>query len=78
MAQVGKQPGDPVKAMNALADVVRGEGLAAGRKMPLWLVLGTDSEQDLRASIAEKTANLEEWKDVSRSCAVDDTDIVLV
>ena len=32
----GKQPGDPVKAMNAVVDVVRGEGVAAGREWPLW------------------------------------------
>lgn len=77
-AQANKQPGDPVKAMKALADVIRGEGLAAGRPMPLWLLLGVDSEQDLRDSIDKRLQNLEEWKDVSRYCAIDSPDIVLV
>ncbi|KAH0828727.1 hypothetical protein J3R83DRAFT_3138 [Lanmaoa asiatica] len=45
-AVAGKQPGDPAKAMNAVVDVVRGEGVAAGREWPLYLVLGKDAEID--------------------------------
>jgi hypothetical protein len=75
--QNGKQPGDPEKAMSAIVDVVRGEGMAAGRPMPLWLVLGTDAEQDLRDFCADRLKNLNEWQDVTRSCAVSG-DYVLV
>ncbi|KAJ7277216.1 hypothetical protein C8J57DRAFT_1308822 [Mycena rebaudengoi] len=32
--------GDPAKAMEVLTDVVRGEGKAAGRPWPLYLILG--------------------------------------
>ncbi|KAJ7720465.1 hypothetical protein DFH07DRAFT_933087 [Mycena maculata] len=57
--------GDPVKAMEAVVDVVRGEGKAAGRPWPLYLILG-----DLGVSgVTEKCDRilhlLEDWKDVS-------------
>ena len=77
-SQHGKQPGDPVKAMNAVVDVVRGEGLAAGRKMPLWLLLGVDAEENLRERFATRSKNLEEWLDVTRSTKVDDVNVVVV
>lgn len=76
--QNGKQPGDPEKAMLALADVVRGEGLAEGKEMPLWLVLGTDAEQNLRDYMAERLQNLDEWVDVTRSTTFPGKDFVLV
>lgn len=62
----GKQPGDPVKAMNAVVDVVRGEGVAAGREWPLYLVLGNDAERDIRVKCARMIQHLEEWSDVVR------------
>lgn len=62
----GKQPGDPVKAMNAVVDVVRGEGAAAGREWPLYLVLGKDAERDVRAKCARMIQHLDEWGDVVR------------
>lgn len=62
----GKQPGDPVKAMNAVVDVVRGEGVAAGREWPLYLVLGKDAERDVRAKCARMIQHLDEWGDVVR------------
>ena len=76
--QDGKQPNDPVKAMSAIVDVVRGEGLAAGKQMPLWLVLGKDSEEDLREHVQMRLKNLEEWKDVTRSVGVEGDDVVLI
>ncbi|KAI0338156.1 NAD(P)-binding protein [Trametopsis cervina] len=66
----GKQPGDPEKAMVALVDVVRGEGQAQGRPMPLWLVLGEDAEQNLRDFCAERIKNLDEWQETTRSCTI--------
>ncbi|KAI0769489.1 hypothetical protein BC629DRAFT_1442182 [Irpex lacteus] len=82
--QNGKQPGDPVKAMRAVVDVVRGEGVAEERvrkregERPLWLVLGTDAEADLREFCRNRMENLEEWVDVTRGCAADDGEAVLV
>lgn len=62
----GKQPGDPAKAMDAVVDVVRGEGVAAGRGWPLYLVLGKDAERDIRAKCGRMLQHLEEWSDVVR------------
>lgn len=56
---------DPVLGMEALVDVVRGEGRAASRgPTPLWLFLGEDSMQDVRTHTTELLSTLEEWKDV--------------
>lgn len=64
--------------MTAIVDVVRGEGPAKGKPMPLWLLLGKDSEEDLRENIQVRLANLEEWKDVTRSVGVEDDNVVLI
>ncbi|KAJ7086822.1 hypothetical protein B0H15DRAFT_950334 [Mycena belliarum] len=63
--------GDPAKAMGAVVDVVRGEGAAAGKAWPLYLVLG-----DLGVSgVAEKCERvlhlLDEWKEVSTGLDID-------
>ncbi|KAF7794087.1 hypothetical protein EIP86_005217 [Pleurotus ostreatoroseus] len=76
--QNGKQPGDALKAMQAVVDVVRGEGKAAGKEWPLWLVLGNDAEDDLRVHCEQRLKNLEEWLDITRSTTVDDGDVVLI
>ncbi|KIK45749.1 hypothetical protein CY34DRAFT_801215 [Suillus luteus UH-Slu-Lm8-n1] len=62
----GKQPGDPMKAMKFVVDVVRGEGVAAGREWPSYLVLGEDAERDIRNKCMMMLKHLDEWKDVIR------------
>ncbi|KAG2753733.1 NAD(P)-binding protein [Suillus brevipes Sb2] len=62
----GKQPGDPMKAMKFVVDVVRGEGVAAGREWPSYLVLGEDAERDVRNKCMMMLKHLDEWKDVIR------------
>ncbi|KAG1894361.1 uncharacterized protein F5891DRAFT_1256111 [Suillus fuscotomentosus] len=62
----GRQPGDPMKAMKLVADVVRGEGVAAGREWPLYLVLGEDAEKDVRNKCMMMLKHLDEWQDVIR------------
>jgi len=63
--------GDPDKAMEALVDVVRGEGVAAGRPWPGLLVLGEDGEADIRRKISKITSVLDEWSDVSSGVSFD-------
>ncbi|KAJ7677228.1 hypothetical protein B0H17DRAFT_1334370 [Mycena rosella] len=58
--------GDPVKAMEAVVDVVRGEGVAAGRPWPTYLVLGRDAEKAILAKTDKLTRHLEDWSDVVR------------
>ncbi|OAX35350.1 NAD(P)-binding protein [Rhizopogon vinicolor AM-OR11-026] len=62
----GKQPGDPVKAMKIIVDVVKGEGVAVGREWPLYLILGEDAERDVRNKCAKILGHLDEWQDVIR------------
>ena len=78
IAQIGKQPGDPAKAMDVVVDLVRGEGMVEGREPPLWLVLGSDAEQNLRDRMTERLQNLDEWADVTRSTTIHEEGIVLV
>lgn len=44
----GTERGDPDKAMEAVVDVVRGEGVARGRPFPRYLILGDDGEKTSR------------------------------
>ena len=62
----GAQPGDPVKAMEALADVVRGEGRAKGKPWPLYLPLGREAEDAIRRKGKIMSDVLEEWGEVIR------------
>ncbi|KAG2152432.1 hypothetical protein BD769DRAFT_38932 [Suillus cothurnatus] len=66
----GKQPGDPDKAMEIVVDVVKGEGCAAGRVWPLYLVLGKDAEADIRNKCAKVLKHLDDWNDVVRGVDV--------
>ena len=61
----GKERGDPAKAMELLVDVVKGEGRAAGREWPLWLVLGRDAYADVRAKCAKILETMDKWEDVA-------------
>ncbi|KAF9002466.1 hypothetical protein BDQ17DRAFT_530397 [Cyathus striatus] len=62
----GTEKGDPDKAMEAVVDVVRGEGVAKGRPFPPYLVLGQDAENDIRNKCAKVLTNLDAWQDVTR------------
>lgn len=64
----GTEKGDPVKAAEAIVDVVRGDGVAKGREMPLYLMLGSDCEEAVRAKCAKVLAVVDEWKDITRGC----------
>ncbi|PPQ78486.1 hypothetical protein CVT25_011827 [Psilocybe cyanescens] len=63
----GKQPGDPLKGVNVLLDLVRGEGQAAGKPFPRGLSLGTDSYTVAKTASLNALERLEQWKDVSFS-----------
>ncbi|KAF9500237.1 NAD(P)-binding protein [Pleurotus eryngii] len=58
--------GDPDKAMNALVDVVRGEGVAQGREWPGYLILGEDVEADIKRKMKKIESVLDTWSDVTR------------
>ncbi|KAJ6545517.1 hypothetical protein B0H19DRAFT_1266940 [Mycena capillaripes] len=68
---LGTEQGDPAKAMEAVVDVVRGEGRARGRPWPGRLVLGEDAENDVRAKCKRVLDIVEEWSDVVRGVNFD-------
>lgn len=63
----GNEPGDPEKAVEVIADVVRGEGVAVGKTFPGTLLLGNDAESDLNMRWDKHQSVLEEWGEVTRS-----------
>jgi NAD(P)-dependent dehydrogenase (short-subunit alcohol dehydrogenase family) len=68
----GCQPGDPQKAVDVIADVVSGEGCAAGKRWPNVLVLGEDAENDIRYKCLQVLERLDdtEWRDIGRGVAL--------
>lgn len=68
----GRQPGDPQKAVDVIADVVSGEGCAEGKRWPNILVLGEDAENDIRFKCQQVLERLDdrEWQDVARGVSL--------
>jgi hypothetical protein len=58
------QPGDPVKAVNVMIDVIKKEGIAEGREIPERLPLGTDILGKIRAKYTRYLKVCDEWEDV--------------
>ncbi|KAF8874874.1 short chain dehydrogenase [Gymnopilus junonius] len=63
----GNQPGNPLKGVEVMVDVVRGEGLAKGKPFPPFVGLGSDFYDAAKQESSKALACLEEWKDVSFS-----------
>jgi hypothetical protein len=61
------QPGDPVKLVEIVLDLVRREGVAEGREVPFRLPLGVDCYDELKGKCEETLKLLEAWKDIIRS-----------
>lgn len=64
--------GDPVKAMEVLADVVRDEGRAKGKPWPLYLPLGQEAEDAIRNKTKLFEKVLADWGDIIRDTRLDD------
>ena len=63
--------GDPDKAMEAVVDVVKGQGVANGKPWPLYLILGKDANRDVEIKCGKVLGALDEWKDVTQSMDFD-------
>ncbi|KAL0935159.1 retinol dehydrogenase 8 [Colletotrichum truncatum] len=59
------QPGDPVKGARVVVDVMTKSGIAAGREIPIRLVLGTDCLAAVRRKCKETLALMDEWESIS-------------
>ncbi|KAE9373271.1 NAD(P)-binding protein [Stipitochalara longipes BDJ] len=62
-----KQPGDPGKLVQIVVDLVRGEGVAKGKELPLRLPLGSDCYGLIKAKSEEILRILKEWEGVIKS-----------
>lgn len=67
----GKQPGDPVKAVSRMLEVIQGTGLSTSTPHFLRLPLGTDCFPRMQAKLQEVQQNLDAMKAISLSTAVD-------
>jgi hypothetical protein len=65
------QPGDPKKLVEITLDLVRGEGVAKGKNIPMRLPLGIDCYDDVKEKCEETLKLLEEWREVIRSTDFD-------
>ncbi|TEY35142.1 hypothetical protein BOTCAL_0605g00050 [Botryotinia calthae] len=67
----GNQPGDPKKAAERIVDIVRREGLAAGKETPPRLPLGPDGLQQLKNKCLSTLKILEDWEELITSTNFD-------
>jgi hypothetical protein len=71
----GNQPGDPHKAAERIADVVRLEGTAKGRtEWPSRLPLGGDGVDWIQKKCEKTLKDIEEWGDIIRETDRDGVD----
>ena len=66
-----KQPGDPGKLVDVVVDLVKGEGIAEGRELPLRLPLGSDCYGLVKGKCEEMLGVLEQWKEVIKSTDIE-------
>lgn len=67
----GNQPGDPVKLVEIIIDLVKEEGIAKGRDVPFRLPLGEDCYDEMIAKVNETSKILVDWKDVILSTNIE-------
>ncbi|KAF6754059.1 short chain dehydrogenase [Ephemerocybe angulata] len=67
----GKQPGNPVAAVEVLVDLAHGTGAAEGKAFPIVLNLGSDCYSTAKDASEKVLTRLEEWKAVSYSTDFD-------
>ncbi|KAG5350786.1 hypothetical protein C0989_009295 [Termitomyces sp. Mn162] len=63
----GAQPGDPVKGIEIIVDVVRSEGVARGKPFPAVLAVGSDCYNVVKTESEKTMIRLEDWRDISCS-----------
>lgn len=66
-----KQPGDPAKAAKIVIDIVKGEGIAEGKEMVPWIVLGPDAVDMVKKRCADNLKVLSEYESACSSTNFD-------
>ncbi len=67
----GKQPGDPRKLVERIIDVVKSEGMAAGRPIPQRLPIGRDSMAMIKKKCEATLKLCEEWENLITSTDIE-------
>ncbi|KAI0520976.1 hypothetical protein F5B22DRAFT_33167 [Xylaria bambusicola] len=67
---VGNEPGDAVKAVGIMIDLVKGTGVAAGKEIPLRIPLGTDGWERIKAKCENMLKICNDWEQVAKSTDV--------
>ena len=67
----GKEPGDPKKAVERMIDVVKGEGLAKGRDLPVRMPLGSDGLKFVEDQCMATLKICEKWRDLITSTDIE-------
>ncbi|CEJ94278.1 hypothetical protein VHEMI09819 [[Torrubiella] hemipterigena] len=65
------QPGDPVKGSILTVDILTQSGVAAGKEVPVRIVLGTDNYEFIKNKLQTTQEILDQWKDAI--CSTDYT-----
>jgi NAD(P)-dependent dehydrogenase (short-subunit alcohol dehydrogenase family) len=63
----GSGPGDMATLVTKLVDCVKGEGIAAGRKVPIRVLFGIDSWAIIKQKCEEQLQICDEWREISIS-----------
>ncbi|KAI1763489.1 NAD(P)-binding protein [Hypoxylon sp. FL1150] len=67
---LGNEPGDPNKAVDRMIELVKGTGMAAGKRVPLRIPLGSDGWGLIKAKCEETLKICGEWEGVAKSTDV--------
>lgn len=67
---IGNEPGDSTKAVSRMIELVKGDGMAAGKTVPLRVPLGTDGWTRIKAKCEDTLKICEEWEDLAKSTDV--------
>ncbi|MCJ1455504.1 hypothetical protein MMC28_005859 [Mycoblastus sanguinarius] len=66
------QPGDPRKLVERIIDVVKSEGMAAGRPIPQRLPIGRDAMATIKKKCEATLKLCEEWETLITSTDIED------
>ncbi|KAF5008645.1 hypothetical protein FDECE_5090 [Fusarium decemcellulare] len=67
-------PGDAKKLAERIVDCVKGEGICAGRQLPVRVILGSDSFETVKQKCKEQLEIAEKWEEISLSTDRDGRD----
>ena len=67
----GKEPGDPNKAVERMIDIVKGEGLAKGKDIPVRMPLGKDGLKIVKDKCLTTLKICDDWNELITSTDIE-------